>query len=311
MLVYRFHMTRVRYRTNLTLAAAVACAWFASTACGRFGDAGAVAQQERMVVISQQYNEMIYALGAQASLVGVDYSSAYPPAIKSVTTVGYHRALSAEGILSLKPTIVIHDGNIGPEAVVRQLEQLKVPMKQFEAKDDSLDGLKALLREMGVYFHKEARAQELIATLDADMAAAMARTKTYTDHPRVAVIHYGRASNVYLIVSGKGGSGDGAAASQMIEWAGAEQAIQGNGMQRLTSPEILAQSNPDIILMTEFGYDRLGSLEQAKTLPGVAQTNAARTGRIYRVSEHELTYFNPETGKSVLQLADLIHKPRS
>jgi iron complex transport system substrate-binding protein len=291
------------------IAAIIICAAGLASACGRFGKTtGGTADTERMVVISQQYNELIYALGAQAHLVGVDYSSSYPPEIKSVTTVGYHRALSAEGILSLKPTIVIHDNNIGPEQVVRQLAELKIPMKTFTAKDDSLDGLKALLREMGAYFHKERRAEEVCAALDRDMAAALERVKQYPTHPRVAVIHYGRASNVYLVISGKGGSGDGAAASQMVEWAGGEQAIQGNGMQRLASPEIIAQANPDIILMTEFGYDRLGSIDQAKTLPGVAQTNAARTGRIYRVSEHELTYFNPDTGKSVEQLAALIHQ---
>jgi iron complex transport system substrate-binding protein len=280
------------------------------SACGRFGKStqGTAGADERMVVISQQYNELIYALGAQAHLVGVDYSSTYPPEIKSVTTVGYHRALSAEGILSLKPTVVIHDNNIGPEQVVRQLADLKIPMKTFNAKDDSIDGLKALLREMGAYFHKEQRAEELCATLDRELAAALEHTKAYATHPRVAVIHYGRASNVYLVVAGRGGSGDGGAASQMIEWAGGEQAIEGKGMERLASPEIIARANPDIILMTEFGFDRLGSLDQAKTLPGVAQTNAARNGRIYRVSEHQLTYFNPETGKSVEQLAELIHQ---
>jgi len=286
----------------------IACAAVAS-ACGRFGRTErTTTDTDRMVVISQQYNELIYALGAQAHLVGVDYSSTYPPEIKSVTTVGYHRALSAEGILSLKPTVVIHDNNIGPAQVVQQLTQLKIPMKTFTAKDDSLDGLKALLREMGAYFHKEQRAEELCASLDRDMAVALARVKSYPGRPRVAVIHYGRASNVYLVIAGKGGTGDGAAASQMIEWAGGDQAIDGNGMQRLASPEIIARANPDIILMTEFGFDRLGSIDQAKTLPGVAQTNAARDGRIYRVSEHELTYFNPETGKSVEKLAALIHQ---
>jgi iron complex transport system substrate-binding protein len=296
---------------NMKLLAAVACSGALLAGCGRFGNGAAGdAGGERMVVISQQYNELIYALGAQAHLVGVDYSSTYPPEIKSVTTVGYHRALSAEGILSLKPTIVIHDNNIGPEQVVRQLTELKIPMKTFQAKDDSIDGLKALLREMGAYFHKEARAEELCAALDRDLAAAREQSARYPDHPKVAVIHYGRASNVYLLVAGRGGSGDGAAASQMIEWAGGEQAITGNGMSRLTSPEIIARANPDVILMTEFGFDRLGSLDQAKTLPGVAQTNAARTNRIYRVSEHELTYFNPETGKSVGKLAALIHQTR-
>ncbi len=296
---------------KLRMLGVVVCGGALLAGCGRFGSHSTNdATGDRMVVISQQYNELIYALGAEAHLVGVDYSSTYPPAIKSVTTVGYHRALSAEGILSLKPTIVIHDNNIGPEQVVRQLTELKIPMKTFQAKDDSIDGLKALLREMGAYFHKDARANELCTTLDRDLAAAREQASRYPDHPKVAVIHYGRASNVYLLVAGKGGSGDGAAASQMIEWAGGEQAIQGKGMSRLTSPEIIARANPDVILMTEFGFDRLGSLDQAKTLPGVAETNAARNNRIYRVSEHELTYFNPDTGKSVEKMAALIHQTR-
>src|SRR6185312_428322 len=124
---------------KLTLLALILTAVGAASACGRFGrTSNPTSDSARMVVISQQYNELIYALGAQAHLVGVDYSSTYPPEIKSVTTVGYHRALSAEGILSLKPTIVIHDNNIGPEQVVRQLADLNIPMKTFDAKDDSI-----------------------------------------------------------------------------------------------------------------------------------------------------------------------------
>src|SRR4051812_35804092 len=102
-------------------------------------------------------------------------------------------------------------------------------MKTFTAKNDSVEGTKALIREMGAYFHKEDRAEELCRTLDAQMAASVERVKQYTDHPRVVVIHFGRASNVYLVV-GRGGGGDGGAASKMIEWAGAEMAIDARGM---------------------------------------------------------------------------------
>ena len=76
----------------------------------------------------------------------------------------------------------------------------------------------------------------------------------------------------------------------------------------MASPEIIAKSNPEVILMTEFGYDRLGSNEQAKTLPGVAETDAARHNRIYRVPEHELMYYGPNTGENIIQLAKLIHQ---
>ena len=278
--------------------------------CSRFGARTATtsSDQPRIVCISQQYNEIIYALGAQQNLVGVDYSSTYPPAIRSVQTVGYHRALSAEGILSLKPTVVVNDGNIGPPSVLQQLAQLSVPTKTFAAKDDSIDGLKALIREMGAYFHEEPRAEQLCAKIDADLAKGQAAATQYKSHPKVVVIHFGRASNVYLTVKANGGSGDGGAAGQMVRWAGGQMAITGTGMQPLTSPEIIAKANPDVILMTDYGYDRLGSLDAAKTLPGVAETNAARTGRIYRVTEHDLMYYNPDSGENIAKLAALIHQ---
>jgi iron complex transport system substrate-binding protein len=278
-----------------------------ASASGRFGQKLSAQNAERIVCIGQAYNEMIYALGAQASLVGVDYSSTFPDEIKKLPTVGYHRALSAEGILSLHPTLIIHDNNIGPDQVVRQLQDLNIPMKTFNAKDDSIEGAKALLREMGAYFHKEQRAEQLCANLDRQMAAASEAVKQYKVHPRVAVIHFGRASNVYLVV-GNGGGGDAGSAGRMVEWAGGQMAINQPGMQRMTSPEIIAKSNPEVILMTEYGFDRLGSAEQAKTLPGVAETDAAKNNRIYRVPEHELMYFGPDTGQTVIQLARLIHE---
>jgi iron complex transport system substrate-binding protein len=277
-------------------------------ACGRFkAREGEAAGAQRIVSIGQAYNEMIYALDAQANLVGVDYSSTYPPQIKKLPTVGYHRALSAEGILSLHPTLIIHDNNIGPDNVVRQLEALHVPMKTFQAKNDSVAGTQALLREMGAFFHQEKRAEDLCAQMDREMAAAAAAVKNYHTTPRVAVIHFGRASNVYLLV-GNGGGGDASTAGKMVELAGGQMAIQTSGMQRMASPEIVAKSNPEVILMTEYGFDRLGSMEQAKTLPGVAETDAARHNRIYRVPEHELMYFGPQTGESVIELAKLIHQ---
>ena len=278
------------------------------TGCGRFGSkTSGAAGPQRIVCIGEAYNEMIYALGAQANLVGVDYSSTYPSEIKKLPTVGYHRALSAEGILSLHPTLIIDDDNIGPDNVVRQLQALHIPMKTFQAKDDSIEGTKALLLEMGAFFHKEQRAKELCTQMDSEMAAAAVAVKKYQTSPRVAVIHFGRASNMYLLV-GNGGGGDASTAGKMVELAGGTMAVQQHGMQRMVSPEILAKSNPQIILMTEYGFDRLGSMEQAETLPGVTETDAARNNRIYRVPEHELMYFGPDTGDNIIKLAKLIHQ---
>ena len=288
------------------LSAALAAAF----GCGRFSNPAGDAKSDRLVVISQIYNEIIWALGAQNTVVGIDLSTTYPPEVKNVQTVGYHRALSAEGILSLHPTAIIHDNNICPPQVVQQLQQLNIPMKTFAAKNDSFDDTKALIREMGAYFHKESRAEELCNTMDAQRAASLEKVKQYTDHPRVAVIHFGRASNVYLVV-GKGSGGDGGGVSQMIELAGGEMAVEntGRGMQRMESPEIIAKANPDVVLMTDYGYDRLnGSMDQIKALPGVATSNAARDNRIFRIEENVLNYFGPRSGENIAKVAAIIHK---
>ncbi|PWT90894.1 MAG: ABC transporter substrate-binding protein [Blastocatellia bacterium] len=279
-----------------------------SVSCSRFHNTANNTTAARYVVISPIYNEIIWALGAQEQVVGIDLSTTYPPDVKKVQTVGYHRALSAEGILSLHPTAVIHDNNIGPPQVVQQLQQLNIPMKTFSSKNDSFDGTKALIREVGSYFHKEVRAEELCKTLDSQREASLEKVKQYTDHPRVAVIHYGRASNVYLVV-GKGGGGDGGGVSQMIELAGGQMAVENNGMQRMESPEIIAQANPDVILLTDFAYDRLGgSIDQIKALPGVAPSNAARNNRIYRIEENVLNYFGPRSGENIAKVAAIIHQ---
>src|SRR5215470_18984543 len=124
---------------------ALAAAFLFTLNCGRFSNQPNTTTGDRVVVISPIYNEIIWALGAQDKVVGVDLSSTYPPEIKNVQTVGYHRALSAEGILSLHPTAIIEDGNIGPPNVVQQLQSLNVPMKTFTAKNDSVEGTKALI----------------------------------------------------------------------------------------------------------------------------------------------------------------------
>jgi iron complex transport system substrate-binding protein len=287
---------------------ALAVLFLSLLSCGRFANRPNETAGDRIVVISPIYNEIIWALGAQDKVVGVDLSSTYPPEIKNVQTVGYHRALSAEGILSLHPTAILEDDNIGPPQVVEQIKSLNIPMKSFDAKNDSIDGTKALIREMGAYFHKEDRAEQLCRTLDEQMAESLEKVKQYTDHPRVAVIHFGRASNVYMVV-GKRGRGDAAGAGQMVEWAGGEMALDTEGMQRMASPEAIAQANPDVILVTDYGYDQAGgTIEGIKALPGVETSNAAKNNRIYRIEENQLMYFGPRTGANIEKVAAIIHQ---
>src|SRR5689334_25145866 len=82
----------------------------------------------RVVCVSKQINEYLYDIHAESVLVARDLTSIYPPQITKLPSVGYHRALSAEGIISMRPSMLLTDGNAGPDAVVDQAMKVGIPV---------------------------------------------------------------------------------------------------------------------------------------------------------------------------------------
>ena len=283
------------------IVAGLLLAWVAMGSCDRFSKKANEKTGERIVCVSKQLTEIIFAVGGDSVLVGVDLSSTYPEAAKKITTVGYHRALNAEGIISLNPTSVWHDGNIAPEHVIEQVKKVGIPMREFKA-GPTIDSTEWLIRTVAKEFHNEQKGAEICAKLDADMARLDSARKSYTDKPRVLIIHFGQAANKYFVFNRKG------VPEQMLEWAGAENAADTAQKWRDLSAEVIAQAQPDVILATDFGYDLQGSLEKFKQLPGIALSPAAKNNRIYRIEEHDLVYLGPRTGENVLKIMALVHK---
>lgn len=281
---------------------AIVAALFGS--CGRFDKKDEKSNlSHRIVCISKQYNEIIWELGAEQNIVGVDLSSIYPPAVQKLPNVGYHRDLSVEGILSLKPDLIIHDNNVGPESVMRQISELKIPIKSFSKdSNNTIEGTEALIREMGAYFQKEQEADSLCKVLDSQMKTALANAKLYTDTPKVAIIHYGRiGAGKFLLMTSR------STAAKIVNWAGGKIALSSEKGMMPLSAEVFSQSNPDIILVTDFGFDKLGGEQKIMELPGVAETNAAKNHRIYKVWEQDLVYLGPRTGQIILNYQKLLH----
>jgi iron complex transport system substrate-binding protein len=296
-------------KNNFSLTLVTLVTLFTFSSC-RFGNKdNKEGQATRIVCISKQYTEYIYALGAEQDLAAVDISSDYPAEVKKLPTVGYHRALSLEGILAAKPSVIMCDGmrSLGPEQVVTQLQKLNIPIKIFDSKAKDIEGTKALIREMGAYFHKEKRADTLCNKLDSEMVIAMDSAKKYANQPKVKVlvIHFGQASNIYMVMSK--GRGEGGGAGNMIEWAGGEMAVGDTTSMRQLSAEVVTKSNPDVILLTDFGYDRLGP-DKIKELPGVALTNAYKNNKIFRIDAHDFLYLGPRTGENIIKLQKLLHQ---
>jgi len=260
----------------------------------------------RVVGVSKQINEFLYEIGAESVLVARDLTSIYPPAIRSLPSVGYHRALSAEGIISMRPTMLLTDGNLGPDAVVEQVKKVGIPVVVM-APGSTLDSAQSLMAQLGAKFGKTQAADSVIAAWKRDMAAAIGDSTRWAGapKPRVLVMHFGQLNNSYLALK-RGSAGD-----QVIQWAGGVNAVDSvGGMMRLT-PELIARAAPDVIIATDVGFDRMGSAEKFATLPGVALTPAAKSGRVYRVDETEVMYFGPRTAASIRKIAGWLHPTTS
>ena len=267
-------------------------------ACGQ-RDAGS---GPRVVCVSKQINEFLYDIHAESVLVARDLTSIYPPAIKRLPSVGYHRALSAEGIVSMRPTMLLTDGNLGPESVVEQVKKVGIPVVVLTP-GSTPDSAQLLMQRLGKEFHHEAQADSVIAAWKQQMSDVLRDSTQWAAgrRPRVLVMHFGQMVYDYL------GMKRGSTADQIIQWAGGVNAIDSTGgMLRLT-PELIAKAAPDIIIATDVGFDRLGSAEKFASLPGVALTPAGKSGHVYRVDETEVMYFSPRTPEVLRKIAEWLH----
>ncbi|MBC8653116.1 ABC transporter substrate-binding protein, partial [Providencia vermicola] len=62
---------------------------------------------ERIVTLGGDVTEIVYALGAEQQLVARDSTSLHPEQATKLPDVGYMRMLNAEGVLSMRPTLVL------------------------------------------------------------------------------------------------------------------------------------------------------------------------------------------------------------
>jgi iron complex transport system substrate-binding protein len=256
---------------------------------------------ERVVSVSKQINEYMYAIGADSVLVGRDLTSVFPPRIKSLPSVGYHRALSTEGITSLRPTLFLTDGNVGPEPVLAQLRKVGIPILTLEP-GRTLDSAQALMMELGRRFHRERAADSVVHAWNAEMAAITGDTAGLKRQPvRVLIMHFGQINNNYLAVP------RGSPADEMLHLAGGVNALDSVGRMTRLTPELIAKAAPDVVIATDVGFDRVGSAGKFAALPGVSLTPAGKSKRIFRIDESEVMYFGPRTPATIVKLREMLH----
>lgn len=254
---------------------------------------------ERIVTVGGSATEIVYALGAGEKIVGVDTSSIFPETVIKLPQVGYQRTLSAEGVLSLKPTLVIILPEAGPPSAIQQIESAGIKVLRV-GNESTVDGAKTKIRQIAEALNQKEKGEEIIKRMENDLAEAATMVSAKTTKPKVVFI-YSRGTGAAQV------GGSGTPADAMIKMAGGENAITEFAEYKPLTPEALVAASPDVILLPARALASLGGVEGVLQLPGVAETPAGKNKKIVMLDDMLLLGFTPRLGQGVKELCGKIH----
>ena len=275
-------------RRLIPRAAAILLAWVA------VAGPAAADRTDRIVSLGGAVTEILYDLGLQDRIVALDTTSVHPPAaLATKPNVGYLRQLSAEGILSARPTLVIAIDGSGPPDALKLVEEAGVPIVHVPDEPTEAGVGKRILAVASAVGRDDA-GRTLAAEADTRFAA-LAEARRRIARP-VKALFVLSLQNGRALVGGRNTTADG-----IFGLAGAQNAAADiEGFKPMTDEAILA-ARPDAVVMMSIGP---GGAPPADLLSGAAfaGTPAARDKRLVVMNGLYLLGFGPRTPEAARDL---------
>lgn len=225
----------------------------------------------RIISTDAGVTDVLIALGIGDNLVGVDVTSKTPRSLR-VAKVGYHRTLSAEGLMSLKPSLIIGSDHMGPSEVVSFIEKSAVILVRLPTAKNGPQ-LKSNIGAIGKSVGEEAKASELLVRVDSAITTIDEQQLSADTKVAFLLQMDGRS----LRLAGNGTTGD-----DIIGLLGGENIAQHNAYQAV-SPEALINLAPDVIIVAGRGVSDSLVKNLLNDNPLLAHTPAAANGNIVEV----------------------------
>ncbi len=230
---------------------------------------------QRWVSAGGALSEWISELGGEPRLVGVDTTSQHPASLKALPSVGYQRQLSAEGILSLHPDVLVGTEEMGPPPVLAQVRKAGVPVELFSSQAD-LAAVDENLKHLGTLLGAEDKAAQLVAGYHQQLEALQSQVRqARQQHQAPGVLLLVGHAGAKPLIAGQGTAGD-----WVLRQAGGRNLAEHQGYKNFSN-EALAALDPDVVVFS----DRALSGEQAlqallKENPALAASRAVRDKRL-------------------------------
>ena len=274
---------------TLTLGAAIACA------AATYG-ADAAKTVPRIISLSPHITELLFAAGAGDRIVGVDDSSDYPPAVARITRVGEPAALDVEGLLKLRPTLIVLWDSGTPASRKAELERLK--LRLYVTDQHHLDDIGATLIEFG----------RLAGTLPVAAAAArsyrtdLAQLRShYAARPRLRVFYQVWDRPLYTL-SGKH------VVSEVLSLCGGDNVFADlSALAPAIDKEAVLARNPDVILVAAAGAE---GARQALEWSRFSNLEAVRNHHVFTVDPSLVGRMAPRILQGVREVCGLLDAAR-
>ncbi|MFJ6610854.1 hemin ABC transporter substrate-binding protein [Streptomyces sp. NPDC091289] len=259
---------------------------------------------DRIVPLTGSLSEIVFTLGFGKQVVARDITATFEQAEKLPVVTRAHD-VSAESVLSLKPTVVLADTSTGPREAIDQIRDAGIPLlvvdpaKGLDDVGRRIDTVAEALGVPAAGTELKKRTEDRIATVQKSIPAPADGKK-----PRVAFLYLRGSASVYLL----GGAESGA--SSLLEAAGAVDAGKESGLNKdftaITS-EALAKAAPDAILLMTKGFESVGGMDGLVKIPGIAETPAGMDRRIVTVDDGVLLNYGPRTDRVLTEIVEQLY----
>ncbi|WP_223433341.1 hemin ABC transporter substrate-binding protein [Pseudomonas sp. GL-B-26] len=265
--------------------------------------AAAAELPQRWVSAGGALSEWISTLGGESKLVGVDTTSQHPESLKALPSIGYQRQLSAEGILSLRPQMLVGTEEMGPPPVLSQVRSAGVQVELFSAQPD-LPTLQGNLQRLGKLLGAEDQASHLFQTYQQQLDQQKirgTRAQLKEKSPGVLLL-LGHAGGKPLI------AGKDTAADWLLQQAGGHNLATHTGYKPF-SVESLVSLDPEVLVFADRALS--GDAARAalfKENPILSSTRAAKDGRVMELDPTLLVGgLGPRLPEAMKKLSDAFY----
>ena len=254
----------------------------------------------RIVAAGGSITEILFFLGQEKKIVALDVTSTYPEQTKKLPSIGYVRGLSAEGILSMNPSLIIGENDMGPPAVVNQLREIDIDLRTIP-EDQSVEGILKKIYCVASILDIEDIAKEKI---DIELSSPITELNNIVKSKKIEEV------KIMLILSMKGSSpivaGRNTSGHGYIEMIGAKNAFDSFEGWQVVSSESILKENPDFIILPQRDLHKNSDVSKIIDDPIFSNINAGIQNNFIFDDGMAILGFSPRTILSALKSANII-----